>query len=74
MILGKLLDAAKINLEGYESHHGLRLRAANKESGREIIIPNIVATKAIFNVSITPIQAVEQVKSSHPGSVHTGYA
>ena len=40
----------------------------------DIIIPNIVDTKAIFNVSTTPIQAVEQVKSSHPVSVHTGYA
>ena len=73
MRLGRLLNPEMMNLEMYDSHFGLRFLAADRDSGRDIIIPNTVDTKAIFRVSITPIHAVEQVNSNGARAVHTGY-
>tara|TARA_Y100000287_G_C13977397_1_gene236378 strand:- start:57 stop:305 length:249 start_codon:yes stop_codon:yes gene_type:complete len=73
-ILGRLRKAARKVRAGYEIQPGLRFSAASIAIGYDMTIPNIVATKAIFKVSRTPIHAVEQVKSRYFGSSQTGYA
>jgi hypothetical protein len=73
-MLGKLLAPANMNLIKYEAPFELRLRAATIDNGNDIIDPNIVATNAIFIVSIMPIHAVEHVKSNNGYTVQTGYA
>ena len=63
IILGKLLAAARKKRTINDIHLGFKFLAATRAKGSEIIEPKIVEMKAIFNVSIIPIQAVEHVKS-----------
>tara|TARA_B100000945_G_scaffold308612_1_gene298521 strand:+ start:704 stop:952 length:249 start_codon:yes stop_codon:yes gene_type:complete len=59
--LGRLLQAETIALDGYVIYCGNRFLEHKSPIGNEKIIPKKVASTAIFNVSIIPIQAVEQV-------------
>tara|TARA_A100001037_G_C14930033_1_gene535616 strand:- start:335 stop:754 length:420 start_codon:yes stop_codon:yes gene_type:complete len=74
IMLGRLLQAARINLEGNVMNIGFKFLDARIEIGRDTNVPNTVEMKAIFIVSVIPIQAVEQVKSNGGYAVHTGYA
>ena len=74
IMLGRLLQAARINLDGKVIDLEFRFLDAKIEIGSETIVPNTVEMNAIFTVSVIPIQAVEQVKSNGGYAVHTGYA
>ena len=71
---GRLLHPARRNLVGNVTKSGLRFLEAKMEIGRDIITPRTVEMNAIFIVSVIPIQAVEQVKSTSGYAVQTGYA
>ena len=73
-MLGRLLQAARINLDGIVKNTGFRFLDAKIEIGSENMVPKTVEMNAIFIVSVIPIQAVEQVKSNGGYAVHTGYA
>ena len=62
-MLGRLLQAARINLNGNVMGLGFRFLEDKIEIGREIITPKTVEMNAILIVSVIPIQAVEHVKS-----------
>ena len=63
IILGKVLIAASKNLNGIAIESLYKFLEAKVASGKLIMNPNPVETKAIFNVSIIPIYAGEQRKS-----------
>ena len=62
-MLGRLLQAARINLNGNVMGLGFRFLEAKIEIGREIITPKSVEMKSILIVSVIQIKAVEHVKS-----------
>ena len=63
IILGKVLIAASKNLNGIAIESLYKFLEAKVASGKLIMKPNPVETKAIFNVSIMPMYAGEQRKS-----------
>tara|TARA_B100000287_G_scaffold82600_1_gene75278 strand:+ start:19247 stop:19486 length:240 start_codon:yes stop_codon:yes gene_type:complete len=72
IMLGRLLQAARINLNGNVTNPGFRFLEDIIEIGRDINTPKTVEMNAIFTVSDIPIQAVEQVKSNSGYAVQTG--